>query len=126
MRLIAPTLMFAAAAFVASCGGSKKSDPLGPEQQLARLQGCMNRMEHYQQLGLWKHGGARPGIDRAAWDLLGEVERTEVFDIAGCIKAGGQIGEQIVTVAEEGNGRDIATRGVANVRDFTANCTSAD
>jgi len=78
----------------------------------------MKRMEHYQQIGVWKHGGAKPGVARAAWDKLTENEQTEVFDVAGCIMASGQLGERIVTVAEEGNGPEMDTRRVANDRVF--------
>jgi|GEM_PF-2804749 len=78
----------------------------------------MKRLEHYEQLGVWKHGGAKPGVARAAWDALADAEKSEVFDVAGCITAGGQIGERIVTVTEEGGAPEIETRRVANDRDF--------
>lgn len=93
---------------------------LNETAQQARYQACLKRMEDYQNLGVWKHGGVRPGVDASAWELMPEAERTEVFDIAGCIAGGGQIGERIVTVAEEGNGPEIETRRVANDRDFAA------
>lgn len=120
MRLIPLALAFAAAASLASCGGSTDPVPLRPEQQQARLHACMQRMAHYQQLGVWKHGGAKPGVARATWDALTDAEKNEVFDLAGCISAGGQVGERIVTVAEEGGGAEIETRRVANDRDFAA------
>lgn len=77
-------------------------------------------MIDYQQLGVWKHGGVRPGVDRPAWDKLSEAEKSEVFDIAACIMAAGQLGERVVTVTEEGNGPEIETRRVSNDRDFAA------
>lgn len=77
-------------------------------------------MVHYQQLGVWKHGGVRPGVDRAGWDKLTDAEKSEVFDIAACITAAGQIGERMVTVSEEGNGSEIETRRVSNDRSFGA------
>lgn len=82
-------------------------------------------MGHYRNLGVWKHGGAKPGVARAAWDVLKPAEKDEVFAIAACIGAGGQTGERIVTVAEEGSGPEIETRRVANDRDFAAAGTPA-
>jgi hypothetical protein len=127
--MITLVLPLAAAASLASCGSSPDPKPDGPsapvaatslsaEQQQVNLEGCMKRMEHYQQIGVWKHGGAKPGVARAAWDKLTENEQTEVFDVAGCIMASGQLGERIVTVAEEGNGPEMDTRRVANDRVF--------
>lgn len=132
LKMIPFTVAIAAAASLASCGGST-SDPsatnataprlqgeLDMDWQGARYQACMKRMEHYQKLGVWKHGGARPGVARAAWDQLTDAEKSEVFDVAGCITAGGQLGERMVTVSEEGNGPEIETRRVSNDRDFVA------
>lgn len=132
LKTIPFTLAIAAVATLASCGG-RTSDPkatnataprlkgqLGADRQQARNAACMKRMEHYQQLGVWKHGGTRPGVDRSAWDKLTAAEQSEVFDVAGCITAGGQLGERMVTVSEEGNGPEIDTRRVANDRDFAA------
>lgn len=132
LKTIPFTLAIAAAASLASCGG-RTSDPtatnataprlkgqLDADRQQARNAACMKRMEHYQQLGVWKHGGARPGVARAAWDKLTAAEQSEVFDVAGCIAAGGQLGERMVTVAEEGNGPEMETRRVANDRNFAA------
>lgn len=98
----------------------KLSTKLDETKQQARYQACLKRMDAYEELRVWKHGGARPGVDSAAWELLSPEEKNEVFDIAGCIAAGGQVGERIVTVAEEGNGPEIETRRVANDRDFAA------
>ncbi len=120
MKLFPLLLVAPLSLSLVSCGSSAPPAPLGPEQQQARLQACMKRMAHYQQLGVWKHGGAKPGVDRAAWDKLADVERDEVFEVAGCIMAGGQVGERIVTVSGQGNGPEIATRRVANDRDFAA------
>lgn len=75
-------------------------------------------MEHYRKLGVWKHGGSRPGVDRSAWDKLTDAEKSEVFDIAACVIAAGQTGERMATVTEEGNGLEIETRRVSNDRDF--------
>lgn len=132
LKTISFTIAIAAAVNLASCGGST-SDPtatnataprlqgqLDAERQQARSAACMKRMEHYQQLGVWKHGGARPGVDRSAWDKLTAAEQSEVFNVAGCITAGGQQGERMVTVSEEGNGPEIETRRVANDRNFAA------
>lgn len=119
-----------AAASLASCGASA-ADPdatnatapklraqLDADAQSARFHACMERLGHYRRMGVWKHGGAMPGVDRVAWDKLPDAEKSEVFDIAGCISAGGQIGEQWVTVEEEGKGPKIETRRVGNDRDF--------
>lgn len=127
-----PFVLAAAAVSLASCGGGT-SDPtatnatapklqgeLDVERQQARNAACMKRMEHYQTLGVWKHGGARPGVDRSAWVKLAAAEKSEVFDIAACIIAAGQTGERMVTVSEEGNGPEIETRRIANDRDFVA------
>lgn len=128
MRLI-PLMLVAAAESLASCGGSPDqtpnepaaavaATPLSADQQQARHEGCMKRMEHYQQIGVWKHGGAKPGVSRGAWEKLTADEQSEVFDIAACILASGQVGERMVTVAEEGNGPQIETRWVSNGRNF--------
>lgn len=132
LKTIPFTLAIAAAATLASCGGSA-SDPtatnttaprlkgqLDVDRQQARNAACMKRMEHYQQLGVWKHGGARPGVDRSAWDKLTDAEKSEVFDLAACIVSVGQLGERMVTVSEEGNGPEIETRRVTNDRDFAS------
>lgn len=135
MRMIPLLLAAAAAITLPSCGGStpdssapdatearapKLSGYLDADRQQARNVACTARMEHYQQLGVWKHGGARPGVDRSAWDKLADAEKSEVFDIAACVIAAGQTGERMVTVSEEGNGPEIETRRVANDRDFAA------
>ncbi|MFN3552945.1 MAG: hypothetical protein ACK4UL_07525 [Novosphingobium meiothermophilum] len=140
MKTIPVLFAFAAAAAVASCGGAapggsdgasvetegrRLSGPLEAEAQAARSAACMERMAHYRDLGVWKHGGAKPGVARAAWDMLKPAEKDEVFAIAACIAAGGQTGERIVTVAEEGNGPEIETRRVANDRDFAGAGTPA-
>lgn len=132
VKTIPFTLAIAAAATLASCGGST-SDPtatnataprlngqLDADRQQARNAACMARMEHYQQLGVWKHGGARPGVDRSAWEQLTDAEKSEVFDVAACIVSAGQSGERMVTVSEEGSGPEIETRRVSNDRDFAA------
>lgn len=132
MRTVPLLLAAAAAISLPSCGGStpdttptnasapRLSGSLDADRQQARNTACVARMEHYQQLGVWKHGGARPGVDRAAWEQLTDAERSEVFDIAACIIEAGQTGERMVTVSEEGNGPEIETRRVANDRDFAA------
>ena len=86
--------------------------------QSARFQACMARLGHYRNTRVWVHGGAKPGVVRRGWDQLTDAEKSEVFDIAGCISTGGQVSEIMVTVAEEGNGPEIETRRVANDRDF--------
>lgn len=127
-----PVSLAIAALSVSACSGSE-SDPtstnatapklsgaLDFDHQQARSAACMARMEHYRKLGVWKHGGARPGVDHSAWDKLTDAEKSEVFDVAGCITAGGQLGERMVTVSEEGNGPEIETQRVSNDRDFLA------
>lgn len=78
----------------------------------------MARLGHYRTLKVWMHGGAKPGVARSGWDQLSDAEQNEIFDVAGCISTGGQLGEVMVTVAEEGGGPEIGTRRVANDRDF--------
>jgi hypothetical protein len=125
-----PISLAIAALMVSACSGSasdptstnatapKLSGALDTDRQQARSAACMARMEHYQQLGVWKHGGARPGVDRSAWDKLTDAEKSEIFDVAACIIAAGQTGERMVTVSAEGNGPEIETRRVMNDRDF--------
>lgn len=125
-----PVSLAIAALSVSACSGSE-SDPtstnatapklsgaLDLDRQQARNAACMERMEHYRKLGVWKHGGSRPGVDRSAWDKLTDAEKSEVFDIAACVIAAGQTGERMATVTEEGNGLEIETRRVSNDRDF--------
>lgn len=94
--------------------------PIDPQWQQTQLQACMKRMDHYQQAGVWKHGGAAPGVDRAAWNNLSDAEKTEVFQIAACIGAAGIMQQMTVTVSEEGKGPEIETRTLVSSRDFTS------
>lgn len=123
-------LASAAAVCLASCSGGN-SDPtatnataprltgtLDEAAQGARFQACMARLGHYRNMRVWVHGGAKPGVARSGWDQLTDAEKSEVFDIGGCISTGGQLGEVMVTVAEEGDGLEIGTRRVSNDRDF--------
>lgn len=131
-RLYRLTLILVSAASLASCGGESSdteatnasaprlTQRLDPGARQVRMQACLKRMKHYQELGVLKHGGAKPGVARAAWDALSDAEKSEVFDVAACITAGGETGDRIITVAEEGNGPEIETRRVANDRDFAA------
>lgn len=114
------------AALLSACGGSadqpqaerRIAGPLSDEAQQARFQACMARLDHYRQLGVVTHGGARPGVDRAAWEVLKPAEQAELFDVAACIATGGAVAEKIVTIAQEGEGPEIETRRVTNDRDF--------
>lgn len=120
-----PALLLALpAALLAGCGGepapapARLAGPLSAEAQQARLQACNARLVHYRQLGVVKHGGAAPGVDRAAWDSLPGAEQAELFEVAACIASAGAVAEQVVTIAQEGGGPEIETRRVSNDRDF--------
>lgn len=99
-------------------GPARIEGPLGPEAQAARSRACEARLVHYRDLGVVRHGGARPGVDREAWVALGNAERREIAEIAACIASGGQVAERIVSITEEGGLRVIATERIANDRDF--------
>lgn len=102
----------------------KLTGPLGIDAQSARNSACQERMKRFQTLGVWVHGGARPGVDRSAWELLTSDEKTEMFEVAACVASAGQVAEKIITVSEQGNGPEIETRRVANDRDFAAEAAS--
>lgn len=138
MRLIPLALASAAAVTLVSCSGGtsdpSSSDAAAPRltaqldeaAQQARFQACNKRLDHYRQIKVWMHGGAKPGVARAAWYQLTDAKKSEIFDIAGCIASGGQVSESMITVAQEGNGPEIETRRVANDRDFVVENRAAD
>ena len=113
------------ALILSACGSAPADDapappvaPLDATAQEARFKGCSARHDAFTQLGVIKHGGARPGVDPDAWENLTEAEQREVFDIAACLASGGQNSERIVTVVEAGTDREIDTLRIANTRQF--------
>lgn len=103
-------------ALLASCGSAPEiaqtPDLPGEWTRQQRSEHCNARLAHYRALGVWKHGGVAPGVDRAGWRLLTSGERAEIFLIAACLGTGGAPGTRIVTVSRAGNGPEIATRRV--------------
>ena len=94
------------------------SAPLTAEAQQARFAACSARLAHYRDMGVVAHGGAKPGVDPAAWGALKPAQQAEIFDIAACIASGGATGPREVTIGQAGGGLDVETRRVANDRDF--------
>lgn len=125
-----PWLAAVLALTLSACGSGSTDDamandapaphvaPLDTVAQEARFKGCSARHDAYTKLGVIKHGGARPGVDPAAWEKLTKDEQREVFDIAACLATGGQNSERVVTVVEAGTDREIATIRVNNTRTF--------
>lgn len=93
----------------------RAASPVGQE---ARLQGCMARMQYWQRMGVWLHGGARPGVDERSWRALSDGQQDEIFEIAACISAAGETGPRSVTVTGEGGFGDLGTRTMPNRRTF--------
>lgn len=130
MRVFNLMVAAAAATALSSCGGSTSNSDdskasgedlsamLAPEQQQARLKVCMAALAEFQKAGVWKHGGAEPGVDLVAWAGLSSGKKDRVFQTAACLAAAGQIGEREVTIKGEGAGAPIETRRVPNDRSF--------
>lgn len=125
-----PWLAAVLAVALSACGSGSTDDamaddapappatPLDAVAQEARFKGCSARHDALTQLGVIKHGSARPGVDPRAWELLTKAEQREVYDVAACLASGGQNSERIVTIVEAGTDREIGTVRVNNTRQF--------
>lgn len=125
-----PWLAAVLAMALSACGSGPANDaladdapaspatPLDAVAQEARFKGCSARHDAFTQLGVIKHGGARPGVDPEAWEKLTKAEQREVYDVAACLASGGQNSERIVTIVEAGTDREIGTVRVNNTRQF--------
>ena len=103
----------------ASVPGPHLGIAIDPLWQGERLKACVTRMEHFQTTGVWKHGGAAPGVARDEWNRLSDADRTEIFQVAACIGAVGKMEERSVTVSEDGGGPVIETRTLISDSDFS-------
>lgn len=99
--------------------GPSLSIHIDPHWQKTRLGQCNSRMAHYRAMGLWLHGDATPVVDRAKWEGLSMREKSEIFDIAACIGAAGQVLAMQVSVLDSDGGKVIEARRVMSVNDFT-------
>ncbi len=129
MRLVSVSLVFATIT-ISGCGqpengssiledsGSKDAAgysrhmlpnvELSPDEQEARYGACTAIYEHWQEAGLWKHGGARPGVDRELWDKLSGFNKQKILDTAACLSTGGQVAPASVEVLEAGTAMVIS------------------
>lgn len=133
--LLAP--LAAAAAFLSSCGGNEAAQEdqappdaapflaiaIDPQWQQQRLHQCLGRKEHYRAAGVWQDGEEAPVVSAQAWARLSQDEQTEIFDIAACIAAAGQVLESTVTVSLAGEGSSAQVRKVVSDREFGRSIT---
>jgi hypothetical protein len=84
------------------------AEELPADAQEARYQACSAAYSRWINAGVWQHGGARPGVDRDAWEELGDDERQEIIDAAACLATGGQVEAVTVEILEAGTQTVIA------------------
>jgi hypothetical protein len=93
---------------IAACDAADPVEDAGPppslsaEQEVDRMQKCMNQIDKWRSKGVWIHGGVQPAVNRDAWAELGDDDKQEIADIAACIDSSGKFEPREVQIVSEG------------------------